>query len=96
MPSAPHIILLDLDGTHVDSAPGILDSCRAALRELGHEPTLLQASGLIGPPIEEIMATLLAPFGDNRVEAGVAAYRANYGARGLYGSQPYSGITDAL
>jgi phosphoglycolate phosphatase-like HAD superfamily hydrolase len=31
-------VLLDLDGTLIDSQPGILASCRAALRALGHEP----------------------------------------------------------
>ena len=89
-------ILLDLDGTLIDSAPGILDSCRAALRALGHESPPLDASGLIGPPIEEIMGALLAQFDDDRVVEGVAAYRADYGAHGLFGSQPYPGIRDAL
>ena len=31
-------VLLDLDGTLIDSYPGILASCLAALRALGHEP----------------------------------------------------------
>jgi hypothetical protein len=31
-------VLLDLDGTLIDSQPGILASCRVALRALGHEP----------------------------------------------------------
>ena len=31
-------VLLDLDGTLIDSLPGILASCLAALRALGHEP----------------------------------------------------------
>jgi phosphoglycolate phosphatase len=31
-------VLLDLDGTLVDSQPGILASCLAALRAPGHEP----------------------------------------------------------
>jgi phosphoglycolate phosphatase-like HAD superfamily hydrolase len=31
-------VLLDLDGALIDSRPGILASCLAALRALGHEP----------------------------------------------------------
>ena len=31
-------VLLDLDGTLVDSEPGILSSVRAALQALGHAP----------------------------------------------------------
>src|SRR5262245_36019478 len=34
-------VLLDLDGTLIDSQPGILASCKAALRALGHEPAPL-------------------------------------------------------
>jgi phosphoglycolate phosphatase len=90
-------ILLDLDGTLIDSAPGIHASCRAALQTLGHSPPpLLDMSGLIGPPIEEIMSTLLAQYGDDRVADGVAAYRSDYGERGLYGSSLYPGVADAM
>ena len=64
-------ILLDLDGTLVDSAPGILSSCRAALRALGHIPApSLDLSTMIGPPIEDLMRLLLEPYGDDRVAEG--------------------------
>ena len=33
---------------------------------------------------------------DNRIDEGVAAYRADYGEVGLYGSIPYDGIAEAL
>jgi len=36
--SPAHSVLLDLDGTLVDSQPGILASCVATLRALGHDP----------------------------------------------------------
>ncbi len=61
-------VLLDLDGTLIDSQPGILASCLAALRALGHEPDATRdISGIIGPPIEEMMAVLLQPYGDGRI-----------------------------
>ncbi|MBW6422488.1 HAD hydrolase-like protein [Rhizobium sp. XQZ8] len=95
--SRSRVILLDLDGTLVDSEPGILSSCRAALRALGHDtdPEMNIAS-IIGPPIEDVMRYLLQQFGDDRVAAGVEAYRADYGVRGLLLSELYDGITDAL
>lgn len=90
-------ILLDLDGTLVDSEPGILSSCRAALTAMGHGGELpSNLSGLIGPPIEDVMRLLLAPYGDERVAEAVAAYRADYGERGLFDSTPYAGIGEAL
>jgi phosphoglycolate phosphatase len=96
MSSIPSI-LLDLDGTLVDSQPGILSSCRAALRALGHVPEPeLNLSAIIGPPIEDIMRSLLEPYADDRVAEAVAAYRADYGQTGLFDSLPYSGIVQAL
>lgn len=90
-------VLLDLDGTLVDSEPGILSSCRAALAALGHDPEpSLDLSGIIGPPVEDVMALLLAPYGDTRVDEAVAAYRADYGRRGLFDSRPYPGVGEAL
>ena len=92
----PRSVLLDLDGTLVDSQPGIRASCMAALRALGHDPGHLDLTNVIGPPLEEIMRDLLARYGDDRVEEGVAAYRAHYGESGYLGSAPYAGIPGAL
>ena len=90
-------VLLDLDGTLIDSHPGILASCLAALRALGHEPDdALDIRGAIGPPLEEVMQTLLQPYGDDRVGEAVAAYRRHYGESGLLGSVPYPGIGKSL
>jgi phosphoglycolate phosphatase len=97
MSSSTPSILLDLDGTLIDSQPGILSSCRAALRALGHVPEPeLDLSAIIGPPIDDIMRLLLEPYADDRVAEAVAAYRADYGQNGLFDSLPYSGIAQAL
>jgi phosphoglycolate phosphatase len=90
-------ILLDLDGTLIDSLPGITASCHAALRAMGHEPEQpLDLRRFIGPPIEETMQVLLQAYGDDRVGEAVAAYRRHYGESGLLGSVPYPGIGGAL
>ena len=53
-------VLLDLDGTLIDSQPGILASCLAALRALGHEPDeTLDIRRTIGLPLEDMMQILL-------------------------------------
>jgi phosphoglycolate phosphatase len=53
-------ILLDLDGTLIDSHPGILASCLAALRALGHEPDqTLDIRRTIGFPLDDIMQVVL-------------------------------------
>ena len=97
MSSSVPSFLLDLDGTLIDSQPGILSSCRTALRALGHVPDpSLNLSAIIGPPIEDIMRLLLEPYGDDRVAEAVAAYREDYGQNGLFGSLLYPGIAQAL
>lgn len=97
MPVHYPTVLLDLDGTLIDSEPGILSSCHAALRALGHAPDpTLDLSAFIGPPIEDIMRVLLEPYGDDRVTEAVKAYRADYGQNGLLLSRPYPGIAEAL
>ena len=90
-------VLLDLDGTLIDSYPGISASCLAALRALGHEPDeTLDIRRIIGPPLEEIMQTLLQSYGDDRVGEAVTAYRQHYGESGFLGSVPYPGIGNSL
>jgi phosphoglycolate phosphatase len=90
-------VLLDLDGTLIDSYPGILASCLAALRALGHEPDAsLNIRHAIGPPLEDTMQALLQAYGDDRVDEAVAAYRQHYGESGLLGSVPYPGIGQSL
>jgi phosphoglycolate phosphatase len=90
-------VLLDLDGTLIDSYPGILASCHAALRALGHKPDeSFDIRRIIGPPLEEIMQILLRSYGDDRVGEGVAIYRKHYDESGFLGSVAYPGIGKSL
>ena len=90
-------VLLDLDGTLVDSAPGILASYRAMLRELGHEPDPAQdLSRVIGPAIGDVMPLVLAHYDDDRVDHAVATYRRHYGETGVFDAAPYPGVPAML
>src|SRR4029077_20193268 len=69
-------VLLDLDGTLIDSQPGILASCVATLRALGHEADeTLDIKPAIGPPLQDMLQVLLQSYGDDRIDEAVAAYR---------------------
>ena len=95
--SSARSVLLDLDGTLIDSQPGIFASCLAALHALGHDPgEALDLTGAIGPPLEEVLQALLQPYGDDRIGEAVAAYRHHYAEIGLLGSEPYPGIGGVL
>ena len=90
-------VLLDLDGTLIDSYPGIFASCLATLRALGHEPDeTLDIRRIIGAPLEDVMQILLRSYGDDRVDEAVSAYRRHYGESGYLGSVPYPGIGKSL
>ena len=90
-------VLLDLDGTLIDSEPGILASYRATLRDLGHEPDeTLDIRHHIGTPLEDVLQILLQPYGDRRIGEAAAAYRHHYGETGFLQSQPYPGIGRSL
>ncbi|MEI7238282.1 HAD hydrolase-like protein [Pectobacterium brasiliense] len=86
-------IIFDLDGTIIDSVPGIKDSLIYAIREQGHMiDDDIDISSLIGPPMSNIVKTLLEPYADERVEETIKIYRAHYGQYGLYNSQIYEGV----
>ncbi|WP_421932898.1 HAD hydrolase-like protein [Phenylobacterium sp.] len=88
-------LLLDLDGTLTDPAPGILAGVRTALTAMGREsPPDRDLLSVIGPPIRVSFRRLLGEDGD--VEAGVRLYRAYVAERGLKEAAVYPGIFEAL
>ena len=90
-------ILLDLDGTLADSRPGIEACFKFMLGELGHDAaTAGDLTALVGPPIAVSVKTLLARYGDDRVDLGLTTYRARYSAVALYDVVPFPGISDML
>jgi phosphoglycolate phosphatase len=90
------LILFDLDGTLVDSTPGIWASVRAAAAELGlPEPTREQLRGMVGPPLQDGFALVLGVPVDE-VPRAVAAYRAHYAAGALLDATVYPGVRELL
>lgn len=90
-------VLLDLDGTLADSRPGIEASLRFMLAELGHDPAAAgELTWAVGPPIAVSVGTLLRRYGDDRVDLGLATYRSQYSATGLYDCKAFPGIPDML
>jgi phosphoglycolate phosphatase len=97
MNARQYAILLDLDGTLIDSRPGIAASCEAALRALGHTPDpAFDVTPLIGPPLPQVIARLLHGYGDHRIDAGIKAYREHYADIGLHMATVYPGIAHAV
>jgi phosphoglycolate phosphatase len=90
------LVLFDLDGTLVDSTPGIWASVRVAAAQLGlPEPTEQQLTAMVGPPLQDGFALVLGvPVPE--VPRAVAAYRAHYSAGALLDVALYDGIPELL
>jgi len=86
------LVLFDLDGTLVDSGPGIRASVTHAARTVGIDtPTHEALRALIGPPFPRAFVDVLgvdAPTATVMMEA----YRDVYGVSGLYDVTVYDGV----
>src|SRR5918997_3141717 len=96
MPSRPGLVLFDLDGTLVDSTPGIWASVRVAAAGLGlPEPTPAQLRAMVGPPLQDGFALVLRVPGADLGRA-VTAYREHYAAGALLDVTVHDGIPALL
>ena len=89
-------MLFDLDGTLVDSTPGIWASVRVAAAALGlPAPTAGQLRQMVGPPLQEGFALVLGVPPED-VPRAVAAYREHYSVGALLDVTVYAGIPSLL
>ncbi len=90
-------LLFDLDGTLIDSRSGIAASLEAMLRGLGHQPQAgADYTWAVGPPLEQSIGRILAPYDDDRVTLAARLYREDYGRHGVLAATPFPGIVAAL
>lgn len=89
-------VLFDLDGTICDSAPGIVDSLRSMLDQLGipvpSDETLLT---FVGPPILDTFRNALHMDPETQARA-LAIYREHYLAHGAMNARVFPGIDTVL
>ena len=92
----PIAVLFDMDGTLVDSQPGIVAAMNATMRALGEperDETDLRAR--IGPPLPETFSDLLGRPADE-LDDIVAGYRERYRGTMREGTFVYPGIPELL
>jgi phosphoglycolate phosphatase len=85
-------IIFDLDGTLVDSKPGLLNALRYVLDKTGMDlPAEEIIDSLIGPPVQQGMKNILG-LNDKQVEISSRLFREYYSERGLFEGEVYPGI----
>ena len=95
MASLRHAIF-DLDGTLIDSLPGIAWSVGQALELCGLPPLTADLKPLIGPPIRSILAAVTGLCDAPSLDRLERAFRASYDAEGWRKTVCYEGAPDML
>jgi phosphoglycolate phosphatase len=89
-------VLLDLDGTLVDSAPGIVSTLAYTLEAMGREvPPMAELLRWVGPPLPESFEVRALMSAQEAREA-VAIYRERYLDVGVYDAKLFDGVADLL
>ncbi|WP_136520447.1 HAD hydrolase-like protein [Cellulomonas telluris] len=95
VPRPRPLVLLDLDGTLMNSAPGVLSSVRAAYAHLGMPaPTEAAMRTFIGPPIGHSFPAH-GVAAENLADA-IAVYNEHFGRVGVWDTTVFDGIPEAL
>ncbi|MEO6115159.1 MAG: HAD hydrolase-like protein [Pseudolysinimonas sp.] len=89
-------VLFDLDGTIVDSAPGITATLAYTFERLGLPvPPHAELLAWVGPPILDSFRDL-AGFDQEQSRRALDIYRTRYLSTGVYDAALYPGITEVL
>lgn len=90
-------LLLDLDGTLVDSAPDLLASGNRLMRAQGLAPfAMAELRPMIGDGVGALVARMLAARGRTAGERDVAAFMEEYLPHVAVATRPYPGVAGML
>lgn len=85
-------VLFDLDGTIVDSAPGIFHCFEHTFRMLHREaPSREVMRPFLGPPLAATFSDIVGLSGDE-LDRAIAIYRAEYAAGGAINAELFPGV----
>ena len=91
------LVIFDLDGTLMDTSPGIFASANATVQQLGLEPVHdpKQLSKFIGPPITQCFVNVY-DLDPSLIDQAVVIYRKEYDEHGRFNASVYNQIVEIL
>ena len=92
----PSYLLFDLDGTLLDSLPGIAFSVREACRKVGFPEPKINLRSLLGPPIRIILSQAVGTDDPALVNQLEQAFRTSYDTEGWRKTSCFDGVPDTL
>ena len=89
-------VIFDLDGTLIDSVPGIAWSVDVALRSCGLPPAQRDLGPFIGPPVRDILAAVSGVTERGLLDALERNFRYSYDSEGWRRTACYAGVREML
>jgi phosphoglycolate phosphatase len=89
-------IIFDLDGTLIDSFPGIFQSLEHAVAKVNPKLKLTALKNHIGPPLSKMLSQMWPDQADEERNEVLREFRQDYNCRGCLFSVAYPGIPEAL
>lgn len=89
-------IVFDLDGTLVDSFPGIVESMRHAVSVIDPTLDLSDLKSQVGPPLPTMLSRMWPDLAEELRGSVLAEFRSDYISRGYRFSVAYKGIPEVL
>ena len=89
-------LIFDLDGTLVDSLPGVESSIRYALQQCHPDRVLPSVREHVGPPIAVMLERMYPELSARELEALVGKFREHYNAEGCRASVLYPEVRETL
>jgi phosphoglycolate phosphatase len=92
----PADIIFDLDGTLIDSSPGILASFGRILAAHGLQPAVKLDASLIVPPLADALRLVSGIQNERQLARLAAAFKDDYDTMGYCGTELFPGVAEGL
>jgi phosphoglycolate phosphatase len=90
-------LLLDLDGTLIDTVPDLAAALNRLMSRRGLRGfTLAETATMVGDGVEKLVERACAARGYHAEAADVVSYTSDYAAHTVEASHPFPGVTDTL